>query len=52
MLDKDELIEGLHEGIIASGSILHYLSETQHNKIQHISYWQCVESYRASKLYH
>jgi len=30
-------IEGLHEGIIASGSILHYLSETQHHKIQHIS---------------
>jgi DNA mismatch repair protein MutS len=30
-------IEALHEGIIASGSILHYLSETQHHKIQHIS---------------
>ncbi|MCF8274089.1 MAG: DNA mismatch repair protein MutS [Flavobacteriaceae bacterium] len=30
-------IEDLYEGIIASGSILHYLSETQHNKIQHIS---------------
>ena len=30
-------IEELYEGIIASGSILHYLSETQHNKIQHIS---------------
>ena len=30
-------IEGLYEGIIASGSILHYLSETQHNNIQHIS---------------
>ena len=30
-------IEDLYEGIIASGSILHYLSETQHNKIQHVS---------------
>lgn len=30
-------IEELYEGIIASGAILHYLSETQHNKIQHIS---------------
>ena len=30
-------IEDLKEGIIASGSILHYLSETQHNKLQHIT---------------
>ncbi len=30
-------IEDLSEGIIASGSILHYLSETQHNKLQHIT---------------
>ena len=30
-------IEALYEGIIASGSILHYLFETQHNKIQHIN---------------
>ncbi|MFL0354204.1 DNA mismatch repair protein MutS [Xanthomarina sp. GH4-25] len=30
-------IEDLHEGIIASGSILHYLTETQHNKLQHIT---------------
>ncbi|MEP1490437.1 MAG: DNA mismatch repair protein MutS [Algibacter sp.] len=30
-------IEDLHEGIIASGSILHYLGETQHNKLQHIT---------------
>ncbi|QRM89143.1 DNA mismatch repair protein MutS [Lacinutrix sp. WUR7] len=30
-------IADLHEGIIASGSILHYLSETQHNKLQHIT---------------
>ena len=30
-------IEDLHEGIIASGVILHYLSETQHHKLEHIS---------------
>ena len=30
-------IEELHDGIIASGAILYYLSETQHNKIQHIT---------------
>ncbi len=30
-------IEALHQGIIASGSILHYLGETQHHKLQHIS---------------
>jgi len=30
-------IEDLNEGIIACGSILHYLAETQHNKLQHIT---------------
>jgi DNA mismatch repair protein MutS len=30
-------IEELHEGIISSGAILYYLSETQHNRIQHIT---------------
>ena len=30
-------IEDLTEGIIASGAILYYLSETQHNKRQHIT---------------
>lgn len=30
-------IEALSEGIIASGAILYYLSETQHNKLQHIN---------------
>ncbi|MBD0824585.1 DNA mismatch repair protein MutS [Aestuariibaculum marinum] len=30
-------VEDLYEGIIASGSILHYLAETQHNKLQHIT---------------
>ena len=30
-------IEDLTDGIISSGAILYYLSETQHNKLQHIS---------------
>ena len=30
-------IEELTEGIIASGAILYYLSETQHNRVQHIT---------------
>ncbi|MBB1193661.1 DNA mismatch repair protein MutS [Flavobacterium sp. SOK18b] len=30
-------IEDLNEGIIASGAILYYLSETQHNRVQHIT---------------
>lgn len=30
-------IEELREGIIAAGAILYYLSETQHNKVQHIT---------------
>ena len=30
-------IEELAEGIIASGAVLYYLSETQHNKLQHIT---------------
>lgn len=30
-------IEELPEGIISSGAILYYLSETQHNKLQHIT---------------
>ena len=30
-------IEELAEGIIASGAVLYYLSETQHNKLQHIA---------------
>ncbi len=30
-------IEELSDGIIASGAILYYLSETQHNKVQHIT---------------
>ncbi|WP_442788030.1 DNA mismatch repair protein MutS [Flavobacterium sp. SUN052] len=30
-------IEELFDGIIASGAILYYLSETQHNRVQHIT---------------
>ena len=30
-------VDHLEEGIIASGAILHYLGETQHNKLQHIT---------------
>ena len=30
-------IEDLQEGVVASGVILHYLSETQHHKLAHIS---------------
>ncbi|WP_074980182.1 DNA mismatch repair protein MutS [Zhouia amylolytica] len=30
-------IDHLHEGIIASGAVLHYLSETQHHQLQHIT---------------
>ena len=30
-------IQDLYEGIIASGAILHYLSETQHHKLKHIT---------------
>ncbi len=30
-------VDHLHEGIIAAGVILHYLNETQHHKLQHIT---------------
>ena len=30
-------VEDLYEGIVASGAVLHYLSETQHHKLQHIT---------------
>ena len=31
-------IADLQEGIIASGSVLHYLSETQHKKLEHLTH--------------
>jgi len=30
-------IDDLQEGVVAAGAVLYYLSETQHNKIQHIT---------------
>jgi DNA mismatch repair protein MutS len=36
-------IEDLKEGIIASGAILYYLSETQHNRVQHITIQSIAE---------
>lgn len=30
-------IDNLYEGIIASGTVLHYLNETRHHKLQHIT---------------
>ncbi|MBU2525599.1 MAG: DNA mismatch repair protein MutS [Bacteroidetes bacterium] len=30
-------VENLELGIVASGAVLHYLSETQHHKLQHVS---------------
>lgn len=30
-------IQDLYEGIVASGAVLHYLSETQHHKLEHIT---------------
>ncbi|WP_188048835.1 DNA mismatch repair protein MutS [Flavobacterium sp. GP15] len=30
-------VEELKEGVVASGAILYYLSETQHNRVQHIT---------------
>ncbi|MBJ7880343.1 DNA mismatch repair protein MutS [Gelidibacter salicanalis] len=35
-------IEDLFEGIVAAGAVLHYLSETQHHKLQHITTIQRV----------
>ncbi len=39
-------VEGLNAGIIAAGAILHYLSETQHSKIKHITSISRVEEDR------
>ena len=35
-------VEELKEGIVASGAILYYLSETQHNRVQHITVIQRI----------
>lgn len=39
-------IEDLEAGIIAAGAILHYLSETQHDKLGHIKQIQRIEEER------
>lgn len=35
-------VEDLYEGIVASGAVLHYLGETQHHKLEHITSIQRV----------
>lgn len=35
-------VDDLADGIVASGAVLYYLSETQHNKLQHISNLQRI----------
>jgi len=35
-------VEHLQDGIMASGAVLHYLSETQHHKLQHINTLQRI----------
>ncbi len=35
-------VQELQEGIIASGAILHYLSETQHHRLSHITHIQRI----------
>ncbi len=37
-------LEHYREGIICAGAVLHYLSETQHDKLQHISRLQKIAS--------
>ena len=36
-------VEGLHMGVIAAGAALHYLKETQHNKVSHIAALMRIE---------
>ncbi len=36
-------IEGLHNGIVAAGAILHYVKETEHPNLQHITTVQRIE---------
>lgn len=55
-------IGDLYEGIVASGAIMHYLAETQHNKLQHITsihriaedeyVWMDKYTIRNLELYH
>lgn len=36
-------IEGMHNGIIAAGAVLHYLKDTEHPNLQHITSIQRIE---------
>ena len=36
-------VEGMHEGLIAAGAILHYLKDTEHPHLQHISSIQRID---------
>jgi len=36
-------VDGLHEGIVAAGAILHYLKETEHPNLQHITSIQRID---------
>jgi DNA mismatch repair protein MutS len=36
-------IDDLQEGIVSSGAVLYYLSETQHNKVEHIASIQRIQ---------
>jgi len=38
-------VEGLHMGVIAAGAALHYLKETQHNKVSHIAALSRIEEH-------
>lgn len=39
-------VDGLDEGIVAAGAVLHYLSETQHDKTQHLCKISRIEEER------
>lgn len=36
-------VDNMHEGIIAAGAVLHYLKDTEHPHLQHISSIQCID---------
>jgi DNA mismatch repair protein MutS len=36
-------VEGLHEAIVAAGAVLHYLSDTEHPNLQHITAIQRID---------
>jgi DNA mismatch repair protein MutS len=36
-------VEELHQGIVAAGVVLHYLKDTEHPHLQHITSLQCID---------